>query len=59
VAGSAGIAWRALKIAVIDTGVDYTHANFGGPGTVDAFNTAFREQHRAGRPDAVRPNAPR
>ncbi len=27
-------------VAVIDTGVDYTHANFGGPGTVDAYNTA-------------------
>lgn len=25
-------------IAVIDTGIDYTHANFGGPGTVAAFN---------------------
>ena len=25
-------------IAVIDTGTDYTHANFGGPGTVAAFN---------------------
>jgi subtilisin family serine protease len=28
-------------IAVIDTGVDYTHANFGGPGTVPAYNTAL------------------
>jgi subtilisin family serine protease len=25
-------------IAVIDTGIDYTHANFGGPGTVEAFD---------------------
>src|SRR6185503_15445782 len=24
---------EGVKIAVIDTGVDYTHANFGGPGT--------------------------
>ena len=27
-------------IAIIDTGIDYTHANFGGPGTVDAYKTA-------------------
>ena len=25
---------------MIDTGIDYTHANFGGPGTVAAFNAA-------------------
>lgn len=29
-----------VKVAIIDTGIDYTHADFGGPGTVDAFNTA-------------------
>ena len=28
---------KGVKIAVIDTGVDYTHANFGGPGTPAAF----------------------
>lgn len=27
-----GIHGEGIKIAVIDTGVDYTHANFGGPG---------------------------
>jgi minor extracellular serine protease Vpr len=27
-----------VKVAVLDTGVDYTHANFGGPGTVAAFD---------------------
>ncbi|HEU4673936.1 MAG TPA: S8 family serine peptidase, partial [Candidatus Limnocylindrales bacterium] len=26
-----------VKIAIIDTGVDYTHAEFGGPGTPEAF----------------------
>ncbi|MES2210332.1 MAG: S8 family serine peptidase [Chloroflexota bacterium] len=26
-------------IAVIDTGIDYTHANFGGPGTPEAYST--------------------
>ncbi|MCU1659495.1 MAG: Peptidase in kexin sedolisin [Pseudonocardiales bacterium] len=27
-------------IAIIDTGIDYTHANFGGPGTVAAYTAA-------------------
>ncbi|WP_395692674.1 S8 family serine peptidase [Nocardioides sp.] len=25
-------------VAVLDTGIDYTHANFGGPGTVEAYD---------------------
>jgi minor extracellular serine protease Vpr len=29
-----------IKIAVIDTGIDYTHANFGGPGTAAAYAAA-------------------
>jgi len=40
-------AWEAYgdlgqnsTIAIIDTGVDYTHANLGGPGTVEAYDTA-------------------
>ena len=32
---------QSIKIAIIDTGIDYTHANFGGPGTVAAWNAAF------------------
>ena len=31
---------EGIKIGVIDTGIDYTHANFGGPGTVAAFDAA-------------------
>ena len=38
--GSPSFRGEGRKIAVIDTGVDYTHANFGGPGTVAAFDTA-------------------
>jgi hypothetical protein len=26
-----------IRVGIIDTGIDYTHANFGGPGTVAAF----------------------
>src|SRR6185369_12636206 len=33
-----GNSGQGIKIAIIDTGVDYTHANFGGPGTVAAYN---------------------
>ncbi|WP_162144877.1 S8 family peptidase [Arthrobacter castelli] len=31
---------EGVKIAVLDTGVDYTHASFGGPGTVEAYKEA-------------------
>jgi subtilisin family serine protease len=36
-----GFKGEGIKIAILDTGVDYTHANFGGPGTVAAWNAAF------------------
>lgn len=29
-----------IKLGIIDTGIDYTHANFGGPGTPAAFTGA-------------------
>ncbi|GAA1337426.1 S8 family serine peptidase [Arthrobacter roseus] len=31
---------KDVTIAVLDTGLDYTHADFGGPGTVEAFEKA-------------------
>src|ERR1044072_5655148 len=36
-AASSGNAGDGMRIAVIDTGVDYLHANFGGPGTAAAY----------------------
>ena len=36
-AATSGNAGEGIKIAVIDTGVDYLHATFGGPGTAAAY----------------------
>ena len=33
-----GLHGEGMRVGVIDTGIDYTHANFGGPGTVAAFS---------------------
>ncbi|HVU74295.1 MAG TPA: S8 family serine peptidase [Mycobacteriales bacterium] len=39
-AWAAGNTGAGTKIAVIDTGLDYTHSDFGGPGTVAAYDDA-------------------
>ncbi|RLY94090.1 subtilisin [Kocuria tytonicola] len=31
---------KGVKVAVIDSGLDYTHADFGGPGTADGYKKA-------------------
>lgn len=36
-----GLSGRDVDIAVIDTGVDYTHRKLGGPGTREAYNAAY------------------
>ena len=50
---------QSVKIAIIDTGIDYTHANFGGPGTVAAFNTAFATNAAPADPALFGDNAPK
>lgn len=38
---NAGFDGTGIQIAVLDSGVDYTHAAFGGPGTVLAYKNAY------------------
>ncbi len=38
--GTPGFRGEGMKIAIVDTGIDFTHADFGGPGTAAAFSAA-------------------
>ena len=42
---SLGLHGEGVKIAIIDTGIDYTHANFGGPGTAAARQRPSPARH--------------
>ena len=57
--GLAGLHGENVKIAVIDTGIDYTHANFGGPGTIGDYNTADAADTLPASPLLFGPLAPR
>ena len=37
---ASGIDGAGIRVAVLDSGVDYTHRNLGGPGTVAAYTRA-------------------
>jgi subtilisin family serine protease len=38
---AAGFDGTGVRVAVLDSGIDYTHANFGGPGTAVAYAAAY------------------
>lgn len=37
VPGAVGLHGENIKVAIIDSGLDYVHTNFGGPGTPEAY----------------------
>src|SRR5437667_207261 len=57
--GTPRLRGEGVKIAIIDTGIDYTHANFGGPGTVAAFQAAAAASTKEANPALFGPNAPK
>jgi minor extracellular serine protease Vpr len=38
---AAGVDGTGVRVAVLDSGIDYTHAFFGGPGTSAAYTAAY------------------
>ncbi len=39
-----GLKGQGMVVAVMDSGIDYTHANLSGPGTVAAYNTCYAQR---------------
>jgi subtilisin family serine protease len=38
---AAGVTGKGVRVAVLDSGIDYTHRNLGGPGTLAAYQAAW------------------
>jgi len=58
-AGQTGFRGERIKVGIIDTGIDYTHANFGGPGTAAAYVAAQSSSTLPADAALFGPNAPK
>src|SRR5213078_3621885 len=54
-----GLHGEGVKVAIIDTGIDYTHATFGGTGTAAAYTAAHGAETSPADPSLFGPGAPR
>ena len=50
---SLGATGEGIRMGIIDTGVDYTHATFGGPGTEEAYAAAYGEDGTGEIPEGL------
>jgi minor extracellular serine protease Vpr len=57
--GSPGLQGQNVKVAVLDSGIDYTHADFGGPGTAAAYALARESSTLPADARYFGPDAPR
>jgi minor extracellular serine protease Vpr len=56
---SSGFDGKGITIAVVDSGIDYTHRNLGGPGTLAAYAQAAgvdSNDPKGGQPNALFPS---